>query len=126
MLTRPTSEPTVVPFPPETPSRSRACHACARGTPLPAGARAGESPRPVRPVQVSREHGRRRHVGALRVPTQSPVHEGVHAHPRGAAGHHLWEPAGEILHAGESKMMLLVMWTGVTMLKNPVNGIYHT
>lgn len=59
-------------------------------------------------MQVFGEHGRRRLVGALRVPTQSPVHEGVHAHPGRAVGRHLREPAGKILHTGEFSKLIKV------------------
>lgn len=47
---------------------------------------------PVRPVQVPGEHGRWRRVGAVCMPAQGPVHEGLHAGQGGPARHHLWEP----------------------------------
>ena len=41
-------------------------------------------------------------MGAVRVPAEARVHERPHADQGGPARDHVWEPAGEVLHAGES------------------------
>lgn len=92
-----------------------ACHA-PPGRVAVAAALLGFHPGPVRPVQVPGEHGRGLGVGALRMPAQSGVHEGLHADQGGPARNHVRKPAREVLHSGK----LIVWHFGL----NPESALY--